>query len=104
MLFRSPLPIDMSATTVPVTSDSTAGTELIRGIVGALDGSSRHRSYIELRYKTEAGEENIIELPAAAKSKYQAGDRIRVLSKDHQKTVVNQTLRARLGLVAPHGL
>ena len=96
---QKPLPIDLSATTVPIESDSTAGIDLIRGVWGALDGTSRHRTYTELRYKDDKDQVLTIDLPEAAKSRYAPGDRITVLHKDGQRTVVNLSQRTRLGLV-----
>lgn len=100
---QEPLPIDLSATTVPVTSDSTAGIELIRGVWGALDGTSRHRVYAEVRYQDDGLKEGVVDLPVTAKQKYQPGDKIQILHKEGQRTVVNLSQRARLGLVGPHG-
>ena len=101
---QEPLPINVSATTVPITSDSTAGIELLRGVWGALDGTSRHRVYTEIRYQDSDQQIATIDLPESAKQKYEPGDKIQILHKEGQRTVVNLSQRARLGLQGPHGL
>lgn len=96
-----PLPIDASETKVPVTSDSTAGIEFFRGVWGKLNGSSRHRVYTEVQYQGEDHTVGTIDLPESAKQKYEPGDKIQILSDGDQRTAVNLSQRARLGLVAP---